>query len=372
MPIYMDRHNIPGVTAQHVAEAHQADLKVQGKFNCKVLTYWFDEQTGAAFCLVDAPQKKSVIDMHNNAHGLVPHKIIEVNQSLVKSFLGRITDPENIKTSDAFIKTLNETGFRTILNIGLKAPALFLTKSQKRKESTYEEICNKIIRRAFNKNKGSEIKDRYDGIIASFMSVYNACICAFQIQEGFKLHNKNNSRFKIHAAAGLSTGAPVTERDGLFEDTIKLAERLTYIAGNEEVLFSSTVSEILERKKISVPISKKLFKTLKPAEENFLNKLMDILEMKWNDTKTNTNSLARHLGVSRAQLYRKINAITGYSPNEFIKDFRLGKALKLIQKQYGNISEISFESGFSSPSYFTRCFQNKYGFLPSEYIKMVA
>jgi AraC-like DNA-binding protein len=46
--------------------------------------------------------------------------------------------------------------------------------------------------------------------------------------------------------------------------------------------------------------------------------------------------------------------------------------LKLIQNQYGNISEISFESGFSSPSYFTRCFQNKYGLLPSDYIKMVA
>ncbi len=208
MPIFMDRHNIPGVTAQHVAEAHQADLKVQSKYNCNVLTYWFDEQSGAAFCLVDAPGKKSVIEMHNNAHGLVPHKIIEVNQNLVKSFLGRITDPENIKSSEAYSTALNESGFRTILNIKLNVPALALSKIRKRKEKAYEEICNKIIRESFSKNKGNEIKDMYDGFIAAFISVSNACDCAFQIQQKIRFYNKNKSKFKIHSAAGLGTRCP--------------------------------------------------------------------------------------------------------------------------------------------------------------------
>lgn len=372
MPIFMDRHNIPGVTAKHVAEAHQADLRVQSKYNCKVLTYWFDEKSKAAFCLVDAPQKKSVIDMHNNAHGLVPHKIIEVDQNLVKSFLGRITDPENIKTSDTYNAALSESGFRTILNIGLKVPALAFPKFQKEKERSYQEICNKIIRESFVKNSGNEIKDRYDGFIASFKSVSNACDCAFQIQQGFKLHNKNKTKFIIHSAAGLDTGAPVTQKDGLFEETIRLAERLTYIAGNEEVLFSSSVSEILDKKKISVYNGKKSFKFINLSEEKFLNKIMETLELKWKNAKLNTDSFARELGVSRAQLYRKITSLTRITPNEFIRGFRLKEALKLIKKKDENITEIAFECGFSSPSYFSKSFKKRYGLLPSDYLKRIS
>ncbi len=111
-----------------------------------------------------------------------------------------------------------------------------------------------------------------------------------------------------------------------------MTERLAYIARNEEVLFSSTVSEILDRKKFVTYESKKPFKSLKLSEEKFLNEIMDILETKWNYAELNTDSFARQLGVSRAQLYRKVTSLTGNSPNEFIKRFRLKEALKLIRK----------------------------------------
>ena len=55
MPIYMDRHDLDSVTAKDVALVHLEDIKVQGKFNCKGLTYWFDEERGTAFCLVESP-----------------------------------------------------------------------------------------------------------------------------------------------------------------------------------------------------------------------------------------------------------------------------------------------------------------------------
>ena len=67
MPIYMDRHDL-AVTAEDVAEAHRQDVKIQDKYNCKGLTYWFDEKRGSAFCLVEAPNKDCVIQMHDNAH----------------------------------------------------------------------------------------------------------------------------------------------------------------------------------------------------------------------------------------------------------------------------------------------------------------
>ena len=82
MPIYMDRHDIPEeITAEHVAQMHQEDLKVQHLYGCKGMTYWCDEHRRTAFCLIEAPNEQAIKDMHNNAHGEVPHKIIEVNKN---------------------------------------------------------------------------------------------------------------------------------------------------------------------------------------------------------------------------------------------------------------------------------------------------
>ena len=94
MPIYMDRHDLAAVTAKDVAEAHREDLKIQDNYNCKGLTYWFDEKRGTAFCLVEAPNADCVKEMHDNAHGLIPHQIIEVESNVVNAFLGRIEGEE--------------------------------------------------------------------------------------------------------------------------------------------------------------------------------------------------------------------------------------------------------------------------------------
>ena len=65
MPIYMDRHDLDNVTALDVAKAHGEDLKIQHKYNCKGLTYWFDEERGTAFCLIKAPNADCVKRMHD-------------------------------------------------------------------------------------------------------------------------------------------------------------------------------------------------------------------------------------------------------------------------------------------------------------------
>ncbi len=67
MPIFMDRHDIPGITAMDVAEAHKQDLMIQDKYDCRALTYWFDEKRGTAFCLIEAPRKDAVERMHDEA-----------------------------------------------------------------------------------------------------------------------------------------------------------------------------------------------------------------------------------------------------------------------------------------------------------------
>ena len=68
--------------------------------------------------------------------------------------------------------------------------------------------------------------------------------------------------------------------------------------------------------------------------------------------------------MSQSQLYRKTMSLFGLSPNELLREFRLEKALERMKKQRYNISEITFDSGFTSPSYFTKCFKRKYGLRP--------
>ena len=118
MPIFMDLHIVPGVIAEHVAGAHQEDLRIQSEYGCRVMTYWVDEDRGSAFCLIDAPDKEAVIKMHNDAHGLIPHEIIEVNSRTVEAFLGRIKYPENYSVSaETGLKIFNDPAFRIILVI---------------------------------------------------------------------------------------------------------------------------------------------------------------------------------------------------------------------------------------------------------------
>ena len=69
------------------------------------------------------------------------------------------------------------------------------------------------------------------------------------------------------------------------------------------------------------------------------------------------------------QLFRKIKATTNQTPSELIRNYRLKYAARLLEKKFGNIAEITYEVGFNNLSYFAKCFKEKYGILPSEYLK---
>ncbi len=79
MPLFMDEHRkVDGLTAEAVAGAHKRDLEVQGKHDVKYLKYWFNEQAGRVYCLIEAPNKEAAAAVHREAHGLVADDIIEV------------------------------------------------------------------------------------------------------------------------------------------------------------------------------------------------------------------------------------------------------------------------------------------------------
>ena len=364
MPIYMDRHDVSDeVTAETVAQLHQADLKVEHLFDCKGLTYWFDGKRKTAFCLINAPDKESIEKMHTHAHGQVPHQIIEVDNAVVESFLGRIEDPK--KSTNAELNIINDPAFRTIMVIRRKR--LSLKDSSAHLEISRDQ--NKVVVGAFSKFNGSIVKQKLDYFLTSFDSVTNAVLCALEI---LKMLNKtSNSTYddSIKLNIALSAGIPVTDKDGFFEDTVKIAERLCD-AIDGHIIMSPEVKDLYESENLNVAVDKKLVHALTLADEKFLNILMDYIEREWRNTAINAETFSKRLGYSKSQLYRKMVSLTGKSPNRFIMEYRLNRALKLLSKTDKNISEVAFEVGFNSPAYFSKCFQKTFGILPSAYAKL--
>ena len=81
MPLFIDHHkNLEGLTAQAVAEDHKKDLEVQHKHGAKALRYWFNEEKGEVFCLVEAPSAEAADAVHREAHGLGADEITEVKE----------------------------------------------------------------------------------------------------------------------------------------------------------------------------------------------------------------------------------------------------------------------------------------------------
>lgn len=360
----MDRHDIPEeITAEHVAQMHQEDLKVQHLYGCKGMTYWCDEHRRTAFCLIEAPNEQAIKDMHNNAHGEIPHKIIEVNKNIVESFLGRIEDPEKSKNTE--LNIINDPAFRVIMLIETSDYLHRLGASQ---FSLFTQKFHNSVTKSFKQFEGNIVKQDNNSYLISFVSVSDAILCALKIQYNFKYITTKYDASKRRLNIGISSGIPVTEKDTFFEESITLATRLCEIV-DAQIVVTSEVKSLYESENRNEFINREHIRTLKQNEEKFLTDLMDFVETIWNKSDFNVNDFSKTLGYSKSQLNRKLKNLTGKSPNNFIVEYKLQKALKALHDQKGNISETAFETGFNSPAYFSTCFKNKFGILPSQYIQ---
>jgi len=360
MPIYMDLHILPGVKANDVAEAHRRDMLIQGEHNCVCMTYWIDEKRGNVFCLIDAPDQKAVEEMHHKAHGLIPNKIIEVNTTIVDSFLGRIIDPLDALTNAEGLKVFHDPSFRVLLVTTIKDPVLMQYELGKEKANELLQQHNEIIRLELAAFNGSEVEHEGVGFIASFTSAVKAVACANSIQEKMEASPMG---LKI----GIHGGEPVTDNAYLFGETIQLAQQLCAVNKKHCIAISSSIKELVAKDKNKVQSQFHLL----PADEIWLGNLFKQLEKHWADAEFNGDDYCKAMAMSQSQFYRKTIALTGVSPNILLKDFRLEKAAQLIKKQQYAISEIAFETGFSSASYFTKCFKKKYGLLPMAYLDLL-
>ena len=336
MPIFMDRHEVSDeVTAEHVARIHHEDLKIQHRYNCVGLTYWFDDVRKTAFCLVDAPNKESLINMHNEAHGKIPHQIIEVDPSIVESFLGRIEDPE--KSTKTELNIINDPAFRILIIVN--------------EDATPSDIIYKLA----PKFEGRVVAPN----LISFSSVTHSIEYSIALYNQF---SKSNTSFGI----GIASGIPVSDKSEIFEDTIKLAQRFSNISNNNILICSKVKNLYMSENQNKFPYQKHIV-TIKPAEEQLLTKLVDFVEESWQNPDLQVDDFHEKLGYSKSGLYRVLKSLTGKSPSSFLKNYRLEKAETALKSSGQTVSEIAFACGFNSPSYFSKCFVKKYDVLPSAF-----
>ena len=108
---------------------------------------------------------------------------------------------------------------------------------------------------------------------------------------------------------------------------------------------------------------------VKSADERFSQKLFDVIEQNISNDKLDVELLCTEIGISRANLYRKLKSITELSPMELIRNKRLEMAAKLLKESEMNVSEIALHLGFNSHSYFSNSFKAFYGCTPTEFVQ---
>ena len=129
---------------------------------------------------------------------------------------------------------------------------------------------------------------------------------------------------------------------------------------------------IVNRKKLRAKFSKSI--TVVPSEivttstdEKFLQKALQAVERNMGEPDFSAESFCEAVNMSRANVHRKLKALTDQSATEFIRSIRLKRAAQFLAKDSGSVSEIAYATGFNNLSYFTKCFKEEYGVLPSAY-----
>lgn len=232
----MDRHDLPGASAEDVAEAHARGLEVAGKHDVKFLSYWFDADNGGTFCFARAPAPENLEAVHRESHGPIPNKIIRVSEDSVVQFLGQFRDPVD--------HTELTSPFRTILFTDLEGSTEMAVQLESSVFMSMLAEHDGIIRRSLLASGGREVKHTGDGIMASFDEVANALDCGLSIQAGFRAMTGEDGSTKYRVRVGMAAGEPVDRDDDLFGTTVNLASRICNAADPGDVLVSDLVHEL--------------------------------------------------------------------------------------------------------------------------------
>ena len=265
MPIYMDVHNkAQGMTVQDVVQAHELDLKIQGDYGVRYLRYWFNPEAGKVFCLVEAPNVVTAVNVHRNGHGMLPDEIIEVEKTLVEAFLGSAEESADVQPvklppdrswddlpQSPAGKPVLDTALRTILFTDVEGSTAMTQQLGDEAAHRVVQDHNAIIRHTLREHRGNEVKTIGDAFMVSFISPRHAVECSIVIQQRLHQYQQQEPGVSIRVRAGLSAGEPVEEKQDFFGAAVQLAARACAHAQPGQILASSVIRDLCIGKMLS-------------------------------------------------------------------------------------------------------------------------
>src|SRR5690606_16755769 len=192
MPLYMDIHMVGKLGMEDAKKAHLADLAVQEKYGVIYHQYWFNEEAGTVYCLMEGPDKESCAATHLEANGLAACQIVEVEGGLYDVFMGvdqKVDDHGMVRHESGEI----DTGFRYIFTLSIIANTT-LSDSINFDQLKLPKIPKRKALQIINEHNGNDISTKgFDCIIAVFQDAKSALKCAHEIQREFLKYRLDNS-----------------------------------------------------------------------------------------------------------------------------------------------------------------------------------
>lgn len=243
MPLYIDIHDVPGVTPEDVAGAHLKDVEVQARHGVEYHKYWVNPKSGKIFCLCSAPNAGAADAVHREAHGLAASRILEVTPDLADAFMGA----SEVDEGGAALLPENrerDPGTRTVLFTDIVDSTGMTEQLGDEVAFAILEVHDRIVRAALKETGGREIKHTGDGIMAVFTSAAVAIRCGMNVQQNIAQHTQANPERPLRVRVGVAAGEPIEHHNDLFGLTVQLAARLCAHADPEQILVSSVVAEL--------------------------------------------------------------------------------------------------------------------------------
>lgn len=357
----MDYHHLPGVTLEEVHKAHLADKRTEAKYKVNCLQFWVNKDAGTMFCLLEAPDKKACFDIHQEAHGGVACNIIDVDPVMLELFIGVDKHVEHgiVYTSEGNM----DSGYRYILILDLISNFNSINYGN-HKELPCANYSKSVAKDIIKRMGGNVVEEPgKDNLTAIFEKSDQVLECAVTLHKEFTTR-VDSGEWNMEFRLAINYGQPVTMEEGFLSEAIVYTKYLSLIANNKEIVVPGNFKKLASFNQLSV--KNRTVKIVTERYQYFVRSFFRHVENNFSDGSFSVSALSSEIGVSRPQLYRMMMKITGRSPAHFIRYLKMHKALSLIREDNLNISQVALEVGYNNPSYFSKCFQERYGVMPSK------
>jgi AraC-like DNA-binding protein len=311
---------------------------------------WVNKDKGIVFCLMEAPDKDACFNVHQKAHGDTGCNIIEVNPNEYDTILAKsLPNAQDIAVTEEGIL---DTAYRTVLWFEIISPLNPDVKLRKLEDLIKE-------------NKGSLLLDPQPSLKAVFVYPSAAFRCANQIKDFI-------DSAEVDYRLAIVSGKPVEQDHNKFYGyAFDLSKKLAISGEKGRVRTTQLTMDLFCQEGGNENDILNTYEVLSLPDEQFLCQLIDIVRKNFTAADFSATDLAAITHSSRSQLFRRIKKITTLTPNTLITEIKLNEAVKLLSQNKDQIAQIAYNTGFNSPSYFSKIFSRRFRILPSEYVNIL-